>query len=98
MESELAAGWLLCQNINYSGVAATEAEGFETRLALSIDPESDVTMPERGQWVDVTGHFDDPAATLCAEGAETMDADPISLAFGCRLQFVPTSVTVASGA
>jgi hypothetical protein len=95
--SELPAGWLLCQNINYNGVAATEAEGFVTRLALSIDPDSGVTMPERGQWVDVTGHFDDPAATLCAEGAETMDADPIPLVFACRLQFVPTSVVVASG-
>jgi hypothetical protein len=94
---ELPAGWLVCQNINYNGLAANEAEGFVHRLSLSIDPSSDVTMPERGQYVDVTGHFDDPAASLCAEAAQVMDTEPILLVFDCRHQFVPTSVAVSSG-
>jgi hypothetical protein len=94
---ELPAGWLVCQNINYNGLAANETDPG-SRLNLSLDPSSGVTMPERGQYVDVTGHFDDPAASLCADAAQVMAVEPIPLVFDCRLQFVATSVTVSSGA
>jgi hypothetical protein len=93
---DLPAGWLLCQHINYIGLAANEAEGFTQRLTLSIDPDSGVTMPERGQWIEVTGHFDDPAASQCADAPTAGDLpeqSPESMVFNCRLQFVPTSVT-----
>jgi hypothetical protein len=91
---ELSAGWLVCQNLNHIGLAANAIDSG-TRLNLSLDPASGVTMPERGQYVDVTGHFDDAAASLCAEAAQVMDMQPILLVFDCRLQFVPTSVSVS---
>lgn len=95
-EIDLAAGWLLCQNINYNSLAPNEAEGWPGELDLSLDPASGVTMPERGQAVEVVGHFDDPAASLCAEGTQALDEDPAVTVFRCRLQFVPTSVTAAA--
>jgi len=96
-EMNLAAGWLLCQNINYNVLAANEAEGWSGRLVLSIDPDSGVVMPERGRWVEVVGHFDDPAASLCAEGAPARDENPALTVALCRLQFVPTSVATVAG-
>jgi hypothetical protein len=95
-EIDLAAGWLLCQNINYNRLSATEAEGWSERLYLSIDPASGVAMPERGQWVEVIGHFDAPAASLCAEGTPA-EEDPEVTVFWCRTQFVPILVTAATG-
>jgi hypothetical protein len=87
------AGFLYCQGINYNGLAANPQEGlgFVQRLLLSIDPASGVEMPERGQWVRVTGAFDHPAAAGCADIAVD-DHDPAAAAFHCRTQFVPTAV------
>ena len=64
------------------------------RITLSIDPASGVSMPERGQWIRVTGRFDHPLAEACAELAGD-DEDPDHAVFGCRLQFVPASVEAA---
>jgi hypothetical protein len=50
-----------------------------------------VTLPERGQWIRVTGQFDHPSADACADLAAG-DEDPDSAVFACRLQFVPTKV------
>jgi len=88
-------GFLACQNVNYNGLSTSPEEGFVNRIVLSIDPASGVTMPERGQWVRVTGQFDHPLAEACAElaGGE----DPDLAVFGCRLQFVPTLVEPLSG-
>ncbi|HET7645878.1 MAG TPA: hypothetical protein VFM03_05275, partial [Candidatus Limnocylindria bacterium] len=68
------SGWLVCQNINPSLLAADEAEGAGGggRLAVNIVPGSGLAMPSRGQWVEVTGHFDDPAAQECAGAADLM--------------------------
>ena len=85
------AGFLFCQNINYSGLTASPDEGFDGRLSVSIDPASGVTMPPRGQSVRVTGRFDHPMADECAAFAGP-DDDPAAVVFTCRLQFVPTSV------
>lgn len=85
-------GFLYCQNINYNGLAASPDEGFVDRLALSIDPASGVEMPERGQWVRVTGEFGHPAARACADLADAEWEDSHGAVFACRRQFVPTSV------
>jgi hypothetical protein len=87
------AGFLYCQHINYNGLAASpeEGAGFVNRLPLSIDPTTGVEMPERGQWVRVTGTFDHPAAAACADLAAG-DEDPDAVVFSCRRQFVPTAV------
>jgi hypothetical protein len=86
------AGFLFCQQINYNGLAASPEEGFTARLSLSTDPASGVSMPDRGQWVRVTGGFDHPASEGCAALAPA-DVDPLSAQFSCRLAFVPTSVS-----
>ena len=65
-------------------------------LMVSIDPASGVTMPAADQWVEVVGHFDDPAAAGCPEVAQL---EPRSTAadeavLQCRAQFVVESVAV----
>lgn len=85
-------GFLYCQNINYNGLSASPQEGFVGRLALSIDPASGLEMPERGQWVRVTGSFDHPAAAACADLADPEWEDSHGAVFACRRQFVPTSI------
>lgn len=90
-------GWLVCQSINSAMLAADETEGAGGggRLALNLVPGSGLAMPSRGQWVEVTGHFDDPAAQECASAADLMAQDPSELVFTCRLQFVLSAVTAA---
>lgn len=90
-ESE-PAGFLYCQSVN--GLSASPEEGPVNRITLSIDPASGVSMPERGQWIRVTGQFDHALAEACAELAAD-DQDPDDAVFACRLQFVPTSVEAA---
>ena len=90
-ESGHASGFLHCQNINYNGLIASADEGFMTRLALSIDPASGLAMPERGQWIRVTGSFDHPAAAGCADLAFEWE-DSYGAVLRCRLEFVPTAI------
>jgi hypothetical protein len=89
--SETDVGWLVCQNSNDNGLGADESESGD-RFKVTVDPASGVEMPDRGQWVEVTGHFDDPAAQRCGEVAELMSSDPGALVFDCRLQFVLSAV------
>jgi hypothetical protein len=91
--SDTDVGWLVCPSGN--GLGADDSESGD-RLTVSVDPASGVEMPERGQWVEVTGHFDDPAAQRCGEVAEQMSSDAGSLVFNCRLQFVLSEVTPTS--
>jgi hypothetical protein len=68
------SGWLLCQNTNYDAIVIDESEDFGgIGLRVSIDPESDVAMPERGTWVEVRIHLDDPAAQACDDAAQALD-------------------------
>lgn len=92
-------GWLVCQGINTNVLTAdpSEPSGAGGRWPVSIDPSSGLGMPARGQWVEVTGHFDDPAAQRCGEVAEPMNTDAGALVFGCRLQFVVSAVVVTAG-
>ncbi len=88
-------GWLVCQNLNDNGLGADDTESGD-RFKVTVDPASGVTMPERGQWVEVTGHFDDPAAQDCGQAAEAMETDAGELVFNCRLQFVANAVVVTT--
>ena len=83
--------WLVCQNTSDNGLNADPSEPGR-RLTVSIDPASGISMPARGQWVEVSGHFDDPAAQRCGEVTEVMSSDPGALVFTCRLQFVLSAV------
>jgi hypothetical protein len=84
--------WLVCQNINYNGLVVTEGVGMK----ISIDPATGVTMPPRGQWVEVVGHLDDPAARDCAP-VGSGDQDPVRVVLTCRSEFVAESVTPVAG-
>lgn len=97
--AETEIGWLVCQDTNTNVLVAdpSEPSGAGGRWPISIDPSSGVGMPERGQWLEMTGHFDDPAAQRCGEVAEPMGADAGSLVFRCRLQFVVSAVAVSAG-
>ncbi|MDQ2854551.1 MAG: hypothetical protein M3R32_06800 [Chloroflexota bacterium] len=89
--------WLVCQNINYNGLSISESAGFEgVGVKISIDPATGVTMPPRGQWVEVVGHLDDPAARDCAPVASG-DQDPVRVVLTCRSELVAESVTSVAG-
>lgn len=94
------SGWLLCQGINYNQVTISETEGYGgVGARISIDPASGLSMPERGTWVEVRVHLDDPAAQGCADGAEAVYAEPIpeQAVLDCRAQMVLEAVTVVDG-
>jgi hypothetical protein len=55
------------------------------RLVFAVIPESEIVIPLRGQWIEITGHWDDPAAALCPT-----DTDLGTLS--CRIVFVVTSI------
>jgi hypothetical protein len=87
--------WLVCQNINYNGLVASESAGFSSAwLKVTINPATGVTMPARGQWVEVVGHFDDPAARNCTP---TTGQSSFGDVLTCRGEFVAESVTPVAG-
>jgi hypothetical protein len=89
--------WLVCQNVNVNGLSISESAGFEgVGMKISIDPATGVTMPPRGQWVEVVGHLDDPAARDCAP-VSTVGLDPLKAVLTCRSEFVAESVTPVAG-
>lgn len=55
------------------------------RLVFAVTPESGIVIPPREQWIEITGHWDDPAAALCPT-----DTDLGTLS--CRMVFVVTSI------
>ncbi len=85
------SGWLLCQNINYNNIVIDESQDmFGIGIRVSIDPESDATMPERGTWVEVRVHLDDPAAQTCDDDAVGVqdEVPPEQLVLACRAEAV----------
>ena len=87
--------WLICQNINYNGLVASESAGFSSPwLKVTINPATGVTMPPRGQWVEVVGHLDDPAARNCRP--TNMD-DFFGDVLTCRTELVAESVSEVAG-
>ena len=94
------AGWLLCQSNNYHQLTTDESQGFGgVGARISINPASGLVMPERGTWVEVRVHLDDPAAQQCPDGAEMVYDDPIpeQAIVNCRAQMVLEAVTVVEG-
>jgi hypothetical protein len=93
---EHPSGWLYCQNLNFVEILDSE-QGLDSGIGLhvSLDPSSDVMMPTRGTWVEIVGHFDDPAADGCPEAATLSgdDQDPGQIVLACRAELVVDSVT-----
>jgi hypothetical protein len=63
-------------------------EGNTERLNFTVDPATGVELPERGQWIEITGSFDHPAAQQCGP-----DAGSILV---CRAVFVATDVSASN--
>jgi hypothetical protein len=61
------------------------------RLVFAVNPESGVVIPPREQWIEITGHWDDPVAALCPEIAPNDAPGDIGI-LSCRIQFVVTSI------
>jgi len=89
--------WLICPAIFGAGLVISESAGFEgIGLNITVDPASGVTMPPRGQWVEVVAHLDDPAARECLPlgGGEQ---DPVRVVLTCRTELVADSVNPVAG-
>jgi hypothetical protein len=61
-------GFLLCGAFN-KDIRTAEMDFYDPRnrerLAFTFDPASGATLPDRGQWIEITGAFDHPAAEQC---------------------------------
>jgi len=89
--------WLQCGSLDYSRLVVSESAGFGgLGLNVNINPTSGVKMPPRGQWVEVLGHLDDPAARDCSP-AGGGEQDPVKVVLTCRSEFVAESVSPAAG-
>jgi hypothetical protein len=95
------SGWLLCQNLNHDIVVINDGEDASgIGIRVSIDPATDATMPDRGTWVEVTAHLDDPAAEGCDEAAEALenpDRTPEQFVLDCRAEAVLESAQAVDG-
>jgi hypothetical protein len=89
--------WLLCPGLYYNGLTVSESVGFGgVGLWIAIDPASGLTMPPRGQWVEVVAHLDDPAARDCTPSGGG-EQDPVKVVLFCRGELVAESVTPVAG-
>jgi hypothetical protein len=59
-------------------------ERSSDRLLFTVDPASGATLPERGQWIEITGAFDHPAAQECGPD--------VGRILECRATFVATEL------
>jgi len=76
--------WLMCASV-FDVIRPVQAEwaGNADYLDFVVDPSSDLVLPERGQWVTLTGAFDHPDATSCGDAAAVLI---------CRFAFVLTDI------
>lgn len=87
--------WLACAAATDSLVVIGPQTAAGPGIVLALRPGGGVGLPARGQWVAVTGHLDDPAASQCGTG---MSGDAaLRAVLGCRAALVPTKIEVVSG-
>jgi hypothetical protein len=100
LAQDAPSGWLVCQHTNDAMVAIYDADLAGIGLRISVDPASGVMMPERGTWLELTVHLDDPAAQSCgndAVGAMAEEWMPEQWVLFCRGQLVVDAVTKVDG-
>jgi len=85
--------WLVCLRLKYNTLGTSESAPFGSGIQVAIDPASGVTMPPRGQWLEVVGHLDDPAARDCSD----FGGGEVSAVLSCRTEFVAESVHPVAG-
>jgi hypothetical protein len=88
-----AVSWLVCLGLNYNTLGTSESAPFGSGIQVAIDPASGVTMPARGEWLEVVGHLDDPAARDCRD----FGGGQVNAVLSCRSEFVAESVTPVAG-
>jgi len=88
--------WLLGPALSYNGLVTSESALFGSGIEVVINPASGVTMPPRGRWLEVVGHFDDPAARDCTPLGGG-DQDPVRVVLTCRSELVAESVNPVAG-
>lgn len=94
------SGWLVCENVSAAGIVIDDSEPFGgLGLNVYVDPDSGVTMPERGTWVELTVHLDDPAAQGCDEAALAHGGEETAELYvlRCRGKMVVESVAAVDG-
>lgn len=93
-----SVGWLYCANIAYDVVWSTDTyTGAATQLY--VDPASGVGLPDRGQWLRITGAYDHPDAADCARANQEgigLYSDDDHAVLECRTHFVVSEVEVTS--
>lgn len=92
--------WLATPGTNQLPITALE--GFDgSSSSVVLGPGIDQDPGWAGKWLELTGHFDDPASASCrlapAVEEELYYAGQQSVVDGCRQQFVVTSVTPVAG-
>ena len=92
-----SVAWLYCLNIAYDEVWADDVFTGAAKT-MFIDPDSGAVMPERGQWLRITGRFDHPDAAGCDEADEEvgMYANGDLAVITCRTAFAVSAVEVTS--
>lgn len=89
--------WLAHPLAEFALVLAPFATPFRGCGSAVLAPDAHVASPQ--QWVTVTGHFNDPAASTCRWLPDATLwgylESPDGLAFSCREKFVVTSVVPA---
>lgn len=73
--------WLAC-NPNLTHLTASDDGGYLGGPIFVVAVPPEITMPQPGQWVEITGHYDDPKARDCDFGD-----DPAASVLACRTQF-----------
>lgn len=92
-----AVAWLYCADLAHD--VWTSSEDSVAFQRLFIDPDSGVTLPARGQWLQIRGAFDHPDAPLCAAAEEQFnseDPNPDLAVLECRSHFVVRAVEVTA--
>lgn len=101
LAQDAPSGWLMCQQLHDAVVMIDDTqEAGGIGLRVYINPASGASMPERGTWLELTVHLDDPAAQSCGEGATGAMAEertPEAWVLFCRGQMVVESVTAVEG-
>lgn len=93
-----SVGWLYCANITYDVVWPSETY-TGAAAQLYVDPTGGVDLPDRGQWLRITGAYDHPDSAECARANREgigLYADDDHAALACRTHLVVSEVEVTS--
>ncbi|HET9522439.1 MAG TPA: hypothetical protein VFO73_15430 [Candidatus Limnocylindrales bacterium] len=99
IDSPPGVDWLYCAAALHGWLAPSPDDVGITWLAVAVDPASGVVLQEPGRWVEVTGHFDDPAATACnvVPGAPDAELAAWGQVLQCRSTLVVESMVEVAG-